>query len=171
MNLIDELGKRQSLATKKKIVDWVGTNPGRFKQLMNIFLGDNYRLTQWAAWPISDIVELHPALIKPYLKPTLNNLDRPELHDAVRRNVLRLLQFIDIPPGLRGLAYDKAFLLFSDATQPIAVRVFAMTVMANIAETEPDLRNEVIPIRNLPSVRITGLCSRATKLLKKLRKQ
>jgi hypothetical protein len=144
MNLVAELRKPHSLAIKNKIIRYVGTDPKRFDELMTIFLGDTYRLTQWAGWPLSDIVKKHPQLIRPYLKSLLKSIDKPGMHVAVKRNVMRMFQFIDIPPNLKAFAFDKAFKLFSDTSEPIAVRVFAMTVMTNVAMAEPDLKNEVV---------------------------
>jgi hypothetical protein len=171
MNLVAELGKKHSLSTKNKIIAYVGTNPKRFDELMKIFLGGTYRLTQWAGWPLSDFVRKHPQLIRPYLKPVLKAIDKKGMHVAVKRNVMRLLQFIDIPASVRGLAFDKAFKLFSDKSEPIAVRVFAMTVMAQVAMEEPELKNEVIiAIEEQLPYGSAGYRSRAAKLLKVLKK-
>lgn len=170
MNLVAELGKKHSVAIKNKIIQYVGTNPRRFDELVKIFLGDSYRLTQWAGWPLSDIVKKQPQLIRPYLKPILKSIDKPGAHVAVKRNVMRLLQFIDIPGNVAGLAFDKAFKLFSDRSEPIAVRVFAMTVMAQVAMKEPDLKNEVIiAIEEQLPFGSAGYRSRAAKLLKVLK--
>ena len=171
MNLVAELGKRHSLATKNKIIRYVGTDPKRFDELVKIFLGDTYRLTQWAGWPLSDIVKKHPELIRPYLKRVLKTIDKPGMHVAVKRNVMRLLQFIDIPSSVSGLAFDKAFKLFSDTSEPIAVRVFAMTVMTQVAMKEPVLKNEVIiAIEEQLPYGSAGYRSRASRLLKALKK-
>jgi hypothetical protein len=171
MNLVEELGKRHSVATKNKIIRYVGTDVKRFDDLVRIFLGDNYRLTQWAGWPLSDIVKKHPKLIRPYLKSVLKSIDKPGMHVAVKRNVMRLLQFIDIPPRIRGLAFDKAFKLFSDRSEPIAVQVFAMQVMTDVAMKEPELKNEVIiAIEEQLPYGSAAYNNRATRLLKALRK-
>jgi hypothetical protein len=171
MNLVDELLKKHSVAVKNKIIRYVGTNRRHFDELMKCFLGDNYRVTQWAGWPLGDIVKKHPELIRPYLKPVLKSIDKPGMHIAVKRNVMRLLQFIDIPPNVRGLAFDKAFKLFSDTSEPIAVQVFAMQVMADVAMKEPDLKNEVIiAIEEQLPYGSAGYKSRATRLLKALKK-
>jgi len=170
MNLVAELSKPHSLAIKNKIIRYVGTDPKRFAELMTIFLGDTYRLTQWAGWPLSDIVKKHPQLIKPYLKPLLKSIDKPGMHVAVRRNVMRIFQFIEIPANLKGLAFDKAFKLFSDTSEAIAVRVFAMTVMTNVAMTEPELKNEVaIAIEEHLPYGTAAYKNRALKFLKALK--
>ena len=171
MNLVDELLKKHSLAIKNKIIRYVGTDPKRFGELMNCFLGDNYRVTQWSGWPLSDIVKKHPELIRPYLKPVLKSIDKPGQHVAVKRNVMRLLQFIEIPSNVRGLAVDKAFKLFADRSEPIAVRVFVMQVMTDVAMKEPGLKNEVIiAIEEQLPYGSAGYRTRASRLLKSLKK-
>lgn len=171
MNLVAELQKQHSLAIRNRMIRYIGTDKKRFGELVKIFLGDNYRLTQWAGWPLSEIVKSHPELIRPYLRSMLKSVDRPNMHEAVKRNVMRLLQFIDIPDNLAGLAFDKAFTLFTNTSEPIAVRVFAMQVMADVAMKEPDLKNEVvIAIEEGLPYGSPGYKSRANKLLKKLKK-
>lgn len=131
--------KQQAVA----IVEFIGDDPKRFAELMKLFFAGEYRLTQCAAWPISYCVEQHPELIRPYLSKLLDCLKRDDQHNAVKRNVLRLLQYIEIPKRLVGRVYAHCFDFIDDADQPIAVRAFAMTVAARIAKSEPDLLNEL----------------------------
>jgi hypothetical protein len=171
MNIPQELLKRQSIASKNKIIKYIGADPKKFKELVDAFLGDSYRVTQWAGWPLSDIVKEQPNLIKPYLKPMLKAVDKPGMHVAVKRNVMRVFQFIDIPSNISGLAFDIAFRLFSDISEPVAVRVFAMTVMTQVAMKEPGLKNEVIiAIEEQLPYGSAGFTSRATKMIKALKK-
>lgn len=125
------------------IVEFIGDDPRRFAELMKLFFEGEYRLTQRAAWPMSYCAELHPELIRPYLPKLLGGLSRDDQHDAVKRNVLRLLQYIEIPRRLAGRIYTRCLELIDDPDEPIAVRAFAMTVAARIAKSEPDLLNEL----------------------------
>ncbi len=125
------------------IVEFIGDDPKRFAELMKLFFEGEYRLTQRAAWPMSYCVEQHPELIRPYLSKLINCLDRDDQHDAVRRNVLRFLQYIEIPKRLAGKVYAHCIDFIDDPDQPIAVRAFAMTVAVRIAKSEPDLMNEL----------------------------
>ncbi|MFN0108569.1 MAG: hypothetical protein ACKVZH_06910 [Blastocatellia bacterium] len=131
--------KQQAVA----IVEFIGDDSKRFAELMKLFFEGEYRLTQRAAWPMSYCAELHPDLIRPYLPKLLDCLERNDQHDAVRRNVMRLLQYIEIPKRLAGRVYAHSVDFIDDADQPIAVRAFAMTVAARIAKSEPDLMNEL----------------------------
>ena len=146
--LMAEHSKRQVTA----IVEFIGDNPKRFAELMKLFFAGEYRLTQRAAWPMNYCAERHPKLILPYLPKLLDCLEREDMHDAVKRNVMRLLQYIEISKRLAGKVYAHAVELLDDPYQPIAVRVFAMSVAARIAKSEPDLMNELrlIVSKHLP---------------------
>ncbi|MBK8304558.1 MAG: hypothetical protein IPK98_14595 [Chloracidobacterium sp.] len=87
-------------------MDWVGDDPERFAELMRLFLGDVYRITQRAGWPLSNCVEKYPELVKPYFAKLLKQLERDDVHVAVRRNVVRLLQFVDIPKRYGAVVFD-----------------------------------------------------------------
>lgn len=131
--------RRQTMA----IVAYIGDDADRFAALMTQFFAGDYRLTQRAAWPMNYCAEQHPQLILPYLTKLVACLERDDMHVAVRRNVLRLLQYSEIPRRLAGRIYATCIDLIDDAFEPIAVRVFAMSVAARIAGQEPDLLDEL----------------------------
>src|SRR6476661_4284249 len=133
--LLAEHSKRQTMA----IVDHIGSDPERFAELMSIFFEGEYRLTQRAAWPMNYCAERQPQLISPYLTRLVAQLERGDVHDAVKRNALRLMQFVDVPSRLKGKTYSICVDLIADPLQPIAVKVFAVTVAAKIARSSPDL--------------------------------
>ena len=102
MDIRKALLQEQSKNQINKVVDYVGDNPARFKVLIDVFLSGPYRVTQRAARPMSYCVEHNPHLIRPHLRTILNYLKTPGISDAVKRNVIRLLQFVDIPKSLHG---------------------------------------------------------------------
>jgi hypothetical protein len=170
MNLVDFLLKEHSKIQKDKVVTYVGNDPKRFAALVDVFLKGPYRVTQRAAWPLSSCVEFHPDLIKPHLKRILQNVRKPGQHDAVKRNTIRLLQYIDIPKSLQGLTVNICFGFLSDPEEPIAVKVFSVAVLTSLTKQEPDLKNELILLieRQLPYASPAFL-SRARKALKQLK--
>ena len=168
MNIKKELLKENSKKKTTKIVNYVGGSPARFKILVKNFLAGPYRVTQRAAWPLAYCVQEHPKLITPHLKPILKMLDKKDAHVAVKRNIMRLLQDVEIPKKLYGMLIDKCFALM-DPQEPIAVRVFSMSVLANIAMHEPDLKKElIIVIEDQLPYGSAGFLSRARKVLKQL---
>src|SRR5689334_8063342 len=99
MNLREAILQEHSKKQTLKIVNFVGNNQERFDELVNLFLGDEYRVTQRGAWAASYIAEAHPELMRKHLKKIILNLEKP-VHGAVKRNTLRLLQFIELPSSL-----------------------------------------------------------------------
>lgn len=168
MNIKKVILKEHSKRQTAKVVSYIGKSPTRFKELVTLFLKGPYRLTQRAAWPLSNCVEAHPELIIPHLKTILIMLDNKDAHDAVKRNIMRLLQYIEIPKRLYASVINQGFALM-DPKEPIAVRVFAMTVLANIARKEPDLKKElIIVIENQLPYASAGYLARARMVLKQL---
>jgi hypothetical protein len=143
MDFRDRLQKEHSKNQTIKIADYVGFNKARFKELIDIYLAGPYRITQRAAWPISLCVERHPELILPHLGLILKFAARPGVHDAVKRNTVRLLQFIEIPRRYWGPVAELCFGYLKDRKQAIAIRVFSMTVLSGLVSREPDLRQEL----------------------------
>jgi hypothetical protein len=137
--LLFEHSKKQTM----KIVRYIGGDKKKFAELMEHFLGNTYRLSQRAAWAVGYCAERHPELIAPYFEEIADLLGGRETHVAVRRNIARFLQFIEIPEELEGKVYSHCFDLVDDANEPVAVRVFALTVATNIAKKEPDLIPEL----------------------------
>ena len=102
----------------------------------------------------------------------INYLLKPGIHDAVKRNIVRLLQFISIPRSLQGKVADICFNYLNNPKEAIAVRVFSMTVLANLSTENPELKNELIPlIEDQLPFGSAGFRSRGIKVLRKLRKQ
>lgn len=170
MNLKEAILKEHSKNQCKRIVAFIGNNPSRFSELVNLFMSGPYRVTQRAAWPLSCCVENNPMLIEPHLKELLNYSTKPSAPQAVKRNIVRLLQFIEIPKRLQALTTEICFQLFSNKKEPIAVRVFSMTVLSNLAKKLPELKNELIPlIEDQLPYGSAGFISRGRKMLKELK--
>ena len=168
MNLRETILKEHSKKQTTKIVRWISGDQEKFDELVELFLKSEYRVTQRAAWPLSNCVIDHPELVKKHLKKLLLNLKKPGLHNAVTRNTLRLLQDIEIPVSLQGMAAEICFDLFNDQKQPIAIHVFSMSVLGNICNNHPELSNELrLSIEARLPYGSAGFLSRAKKVLKK----
>lgn len=126
-----------------RIVGFIGADAGKFRELVEIFCSGDYKLAQRAGWALTYSAELNPRLTRPHLEKLLDQLERDDVHDAVRRNVVRLLQYVEIPENLLGRVYSHCFDLVDDLNAPVAIRVFALTVATKIARAEPDLQREL----------------------------
>lgn len=149
-----------------KITEYVGDDEEKFGELAGIFFAGDFRTMQCAAWPINHCIERNPQLVYPYLERFIDMLPRKDVHNAVRRNMARMLQYVDIPERLQGKVYALCVDRMDDVDEPVAVRVFALTVAARIAEKEPDLLNELkLIVKNHLSHTTAAFHARARRVL------
>lgn len=95
----------------------------------------------------------------------LEQLEDDEAHPAVRRNVLRLLQFVEIPKRYQGGLFNVCCELVGNVSNPAAIRAFSLTVAANIANGEPGLFAELKAIAaEHPSAATAALRVRLRKI-------
>ncbi|MFT5165164.1 MAG: hypothetical protein ACI8P3_000388 [Saprospiraceae bacterium] len=170
MDIKTALKEEHSKTVTMQIVRYIGTDHERFKALMDLFLGKDNRLSQRASWAVGFCGLAHPELIYPHLKQMLANLDKP-VHDAIKRNTVRILADMDYPEDMLGEIADVSFRLLDDPKEAVAVRIFSMSVCLNITKREPDLANELkIILEDHYPHGSAGFKSRAKKILKELRK-
>src|ERR1700761_2837104 len=132
MDLLKLLRTEHSKKQTDRIVHYIGDDKDRFAQLIGLFFKGEYRITQRAAWPLSYCVRQHPELIAPYYRQLLDNLGRKDIHVAVIRNTVRLLQDVSIPKRWHGRVMSVCFGFVADPATPIAVKAFALTILSNL---------------------------------------
>lgn len=161
--ILREHSKRQAL----RIAGWVGCDRRRFRKLVELFLKGDRLVTQRAAWIIGICADNHPELIRPHLGQLVEKIREPGVHDAAKRNVVRILQTAEIPRRLLGTVATLCFGYLGSSGEPIAVRAFSMTVLARIARIEPDLKRELrLVIEQQLPYGSAGIRAHARKVLK-----
>jgi hypothetical protein len=170
-NLPSELEQGNTRANRDRVARWVGNDRHRFAELMDLYLRGDRREAQLAAGVVSICVEHHPGLANPWLSKMLRRMAEKDVHDAVRRMGMWVFQFVAIPPRLAGRLAQVSFDALQDVSQPIAMRVFAMTVLTRLSQDQPDLAREVRTVIEAMLPYGTGAFqSRARKELGRLRK-
>jgi hypothetical protein len=171
MNLRDELLKQHSKAQTDRVVKYVGEDKARMKELMQLFMSNEDKVTQRAAWAMSYIGIEYPALIKPYHKHLLRQMNIEQVHDAIKRNVLRIWQEVMPPETIWGEVYDTCFKLLRSMEEPVAIKAFAMQVMYNIALKYPELKEELsLTIQDMIPYGSPAIINRGKKIVKLLEK-
>lgn len=169
MALRDTILTEHSKSQTTKIVNWVGKSQARFDQLFTLFLKDEYRVTQRAAWPLSYCVRKHPELIRKHLGKLIKNLRKQDLHDAIKRNTVRILQEIPIPARFHGEVMNTCFRFIESPDEAVAIKAFSLTILENLIPLYPDIRNELkLIIEERWDLETAAFRSRARKILKKL---
>ncbi len=171
MDLQQTILAEHSKENTLKIVAYIGDNEKRFAKLMELFLGDDYRTTQRAAWPLGIIGRQHPQLIQSYLSTFVTMLGDKTKPSAVQRNITRILQTAPLPETIHGELMDACFKLVEAIDTPIAIKAFSLTILGRLAKEYPDIKNEIKLLieANLEHAS-AGVKNRAEKVLKELGK-
>lgn len=169
MNLRDEILKEHSKKQVLKIAALIGNNENRFRQFLHLFLNDEYRVVQRISWVLSVIAEEQPKLVEKHMGKIIKKLGEHNIHVAVKRNVIRVLQFLKIPAKHNAEVFNHCINYISDPNETVAVRCFAMTVAAKIADKFPELKNELAETINVSFKTSTpGIKARGKQILKSL---
>lgn len=166
-HLIYLLETEHSLAQMRSIVDYVGSDVERFDSLMKIFLTDEYRIIQRASWPLGNCAEMHPKLIQKHLKKLLKHMRDSKQHPAVKRNLLRIFDRIEIPEKFHGELLNDCITYIADPGEAIAVQAFSLGILQKLTLIYPEIKHEVETIidSRLPNA-TPAFTSRAKKYLK-----
>ncbi|MET0393986.1 MAG: hypothetical protein ABW019_12630 [Chitinophagaceae bacterium] len=169
MDLRATLLAEHSRAQTDTIVKWIGRSQQRFDELFGLFISEDYRITQRAAWPLSYAVKNHPGLINRHLGKLIKNLQKEGTPAAVRRNTVRILQDIPVPRRYHGDMMNTCFAFIASPEEPVAVKAFSLTILGNLVPLYPDIKNELkLVIEERWEHESAAFHSRARKILNKL---
>lgn len=170
MKLREQILKEHTRANCDTILNWIGNSQSRFDELFELFLNDEYRVVQRAAWPLSNAVIAHPHLIKKHFGALLKNIKKPGIHGSVRRNTVRLLAHIEIPKKFHGDVMNSCFDYLLDPNEDVAVKVFSLTVLEHLSKQYPEIAPELRTIiEERWDTETAAFRSRGKKILKKLK--
>jgi hypothetical protein len=169
MNLAEIIPERYSQIEFQPIIDWIGGSEEHFADLMEVFFDGNTRKNQYAASIMIHCVDKWKYLLNPYLERLILNLQKPNLHDAIKRNTVRVLQDVEIPENLHGTMANIAFSYLQNPAEAVAIKVFSMTIIDNLTKKYPELKDELCFIleEQMP-FQSAGFRSRAGKILNSL---
>lgn len=146
MTLRELILKEHSKAQCNRIVSRIGNDQKKFDELVHLFLNDEYRVVQRAGWPLSELAIKYPKLATKHLSPLLKNLKNKGLHEAVKRNTVRLLEAIDIPEKYHGEVMNYCFDFIMDPAEKAAVKAYSLGILQKLILIYPDIRQELIMI-------------------------
>ncbi len=172
-NLREMILEEHSRAQKQKIVGWINNDPERIALLFAIFFHDEHIVAQRAAWVVSELAASGPQLLRDYVPQLVRYLGDTQQHNAVRRNILKALQYMELPEITHAALLNTCFQYVADPKEYAAVRAFSLTILARMSRCYPDIKQELLLIledmlllEHKPSFR-----SRAKAVLRELKKK
>lgn len=155
---------------ESQLCQYVCEDKQHFRELMGCFYsGDLYPMHR-ATLIILACVKEKPEWIVEQIPRMVRTLNKG-LPVSLKRNILRILQNETIPEPLWGHVADQCFNYLASSEEPVAIKVFAMTVIYNLTEQLPDLARELrLLIEDQYDLGSAGFKSRGKKVLKQLQK-
>ena len=170
MNIKEALLEEHTKANTLRITEFIGSDPEKFEELMNLILNDEYRVVQRGSWVVRHCHDKEPSLILPYLEEVISKLRNPS-HDAYKRNMLVILSEVDVPDKFIGELADICFDSLENRSEAVAIRAHAISNLYNICFKEPDLANELrLLLEEFMPHESAGFKSKAKKTINNLRK-
>lgn len=126
-----------------RLSSWAGRDRVRIGELVQLFLSEDYKVVQRAAWILSEVAMQAEEEIRPYIGALLGRCRDSGIPVAVKRNVTRILQRIAIPEEHHAAAMNLCFELLADPRETVAVRCFSMGILAGLCSPYPELKQEL----------------------------
>lgn len=151
------------------LVRHIGHYPEHLDIIVSKALDDSQPENWRAMWMVEKIYDQHPELVRPYL-PVLTTFLFTTQNAGKKRHLLKLISLNALPEEKLAFLLNYCIDLFTNAAEPVAVRVHAMQILFNIAQKEPDFTGELIGLieHEIEYHGSAGIISRGSKLLKKL---
>ncbi|HMQ46933.1 MAG TPA: hypothetical protein PKA00_05540 [Saprospiraceae bacterium] len=147
MNLQLALSQRIHKEEAQAIAAYIGKDPARFAQLIDLVLGKDEAPAKYGSWIIAHVMEKHPHLIHPHLEAILAYMDSSDTTETILRGIVKALaEAGDLPEELQGGILQHCFDLLLDPKTPVAIQVHAMQTIFNISKPEPDLLRELCEV-------------------------
>jgi hypothetical protein len=144
MTLRNLLLQAHSKIQKDRIIQFVGEDSSLFDELVSYVVSNDTILSQRASWPFSYIAIEHPVWIKTHEPGLIKALNQSHVHDAIKRNILRVWREFLPDDEILGEVFDCCSTLLRNPHEPGAIRAFAMQVMGNIVVRYPELKHELM---------------------------
>ena len=138
---------------------------------MKCLLSGEPVVQQRAAWVYGICAGRYPYLVKPYMHRIIGQLQLP-VHDAVKRNIIRALQFTEVPVKQQGQLIETLMHMLVSMDEPVAVKIFAMQVLLAACRPYPDLKRELaLRIETQLPFATPGFRAKGKKVIMELQKQ
>ena len=165
---ISDIATLRSTQSVKALAHNCSLDPEAFEDVLRYCSDANKHIGTYASWTATHAFDMQPDVLgEQQIDWIFRALEATQLN-AVRRNLMRILQTAQLNPDQACIAADYAFQYFKDPKQDIAVRAFSVTVLENCLQSIPEIADEAAFLieRELP---YTGpaVRSRSMRFLKK----
>lgn len=169
MNLREALLNEHSRNQTQKIVRAIGRDQKLFDQLVKLVLEKNGIISNRAAWVLGYSGITNKDYFLKYLSQLLELLNEKNVHNSLKRNIVRVLQYLDLPDDFCAEAFDTCIKLVLNNNEAIAVRAFSISILQNLIKKYPDFKEELkLSLQQILPNASAGLKSKCKRTLLEL---
>ena len=163
------LTKKASRANSNQVVAMVGENPELYKELVELIIENESPVAEKAAWAMNHCFENGTGNFDAYYPEMTRILPDENYSDSIKRNIVRVLQFKQIPEKYQATVIDSCFGLVINKKTAVAVKAFSLGVLENMVKLYPELKNELkVCVEELMPTASSGLKNRVGHILRRL---
>lgn len=126
---------------KKELVLFVNKNTDNFTFAMKIALSEEQPYAWRAVWIINHATKNRDPRLTKYLNLIIKNLQ--EKQDGHQRELLKLVEKIEIEEENEGYIFDLCMTIWGDVDKIPSVRIIALKLIIKIVKKYPELMNEI----------------------------
>lgn len=127
-----------------KVASIAVEDKSQFKELIRLMEDDqDVYLASLAAWAMSDAVSIDLELVNPYYR-NLIILVKKTNSDGIKRSIVRVWQFVNIPQEHAWEIADICFKFLIAPKETIAVKAYSVTALQSLVKRLPELKEEVL---------------------------
>jgi len=157
-------GKEAAILIAKEIANDPKLMPKLWK-----FATSSHERSWRATWLMDKVYDEAPELVRPYIPQMIQMMPNLECQSK-QRQFLKLISEEPLPKIISGDFINRCFDLLISNSTPVAVRVYAMQILFNFSQQEPDIKNELaLVIEEFMSDGTAGFKCRGKRILKKLK--
>ncbi len=167
MNIKEELFADHSKQQAINVAKYACESEDNMQQLIDCLLSTDTIIAQRAAWSIGWSAKLDINSILPFLHLVIPLIERKDVHDAVIRNTMLVLESIDIPEVYHGIVMNGCFNFIENPATAPAIKAYSMTTVYNLSKHYPEILQELKTIiENNWDNETPAFKSRGKKILK-----
>ena len=121
---------------------YLSAHPGDFEEAIKLAITDKQPYSWRAAWLLWSCMEKNDCRIQGYVKTIIEAIS--EKNDDQQRELLIILQQMDIHEELEGLLFNHCVTVWEKTSKKPSVRFNAFKVIVKIAQKHPDLSREIV---------------------------
>ena len=137
-SLLDILNSRFN---KEDFFNHINSSPAIFEEAIEIACGDLAPQSWRAAWSLNHQLKKNDQRVIKHASRFIKILLQKE--DGHQRELLKILQKLDLPEDDEGILFDKSVTIWEDISKSPSVRMVAFKVLVKIASHYPEMKNEI----------------------------